>query len=273
MCQSTTAAARPFVVTPYLPNDDGELCPSMPAYGPCGLGDEGACRLVLDHHRPRTTGPCFPLAVLRCTVHGCGFTLYPPGHVPYGRRAVAPVATDGSRVRVDDADDVKPHGAGREEPDEQAVSPEALAFSGTMFDAALDAARGRIWQRDHLPGGTDRWWSTQGRWIERALRLLGLGPDQSVALRHEVAELLAVDTLMLHELASMQLGEQAGYRQRGQAICQVLAALPLVSAFLAERLCNCGHLCGLWGMPLRWEPQARALRQQPFRLVDTRAPP
>ena len=103
LCQTTTAAARPFVVTPYLSNDDGELCPRMPAYGPCGMGDERACRLVLDHHRPRTTGPCFPLMVLRCTTHDLGFTLYPPGHVPYGRRAIAPVAADGSLVRGDDA--------------------------------------------------------------------------------------------------------------------------------------------------------------------------
>ena len=147
----------------------------MPAYGPCGLGAGDACHLVVDHHRPRKTGPCFPLAVLRCTTHGRAFTLYPPGHVPYGRRAIAPVAADGSLVRADDLDEARPRGAGHEvEPDEQVVSPEALAFSGTVFDAALDAACGRIWQRDHLPGGTDRWWSTQGRWIERALLLLGL---------------------------------------------------------------------------------------------------
>ena len=241
----------------------------MPAYGPCGLGDEGACRLVLDHCRPRTTGPCFPLAVLRCMSHDLGFTLYPPGHVPYGRRAIAPVAADGSLVRGDDAEAEADDG---HEEDGQAVPPKALAFSGTIFDAALDAARGRIWQRGHLPGGTDRWWSTQGRWIERALLLLGLDPTQSVALRHDVAELLAIDTLMLHELAG-HLGKQVGYRRRGQAICQVLAALPLVSAFLAERLENCGQLSGLWGMPLRWDPHARALRSQPFRLVDTRAPP
>jgi hypothetical protein len=240
----------------------------MPTYGPCGLGDEDACRLVLDHLRPRTTGPCFPLVVLRCMTHGCGFTLYPPGHVPYGRRAVAPVAADGSLVSVHEADDSP------QEPDddEYVVPPEALTFCGTVFDAALDAARGRIWRRGHLPGGTDRWWSTQGRWIERALLLLGLAPDQSVALRHEIAELLVVDTLMLHDLSSKLVG-QVGYRQRGQLICEVLAALPLASAFLAERLQNCGQRSGLWGAPLRWDPQSRALRRKPFRLIDTRAPP
>lgn len=267
MCQSATTTARPFVVTLYLSNDGGELVPRLPTYGPCGLGDEGACHLVLDHHRPRTTGPCFPLVVLRCMTHGCGFTLYPPGHVPYGRRAIAPVAADGSLVSVDESAD-----SPQQPDDEYVIPPEALAFSGTLFDAALDAARGRIWQRDHLPGGTERWWSTQGRWIERALLMLGLGPEQSVALRHEVAELLAVDTLMLHEAAG-RLAVQIGYRERGQAICQVLAALPLVSTFLAERLANCGQLSGLWGMPLRWDPQARALRRKPFRLFDTRAPP
>lgn len=272
MCQSTTASARAFVITPYLPGADDRLVPCLPTYGPCGLGDEVACRLVFDHYRPRKTGPCFPLAVLRCMTHGRAFTLYPPGHVPYGRRVIAPVASDGSPVTIEQAGAEQ----GRQHPDDEgeqaALPPAALAFCGTVFDAALDAAGGRIWQRDHLPGGSERWWSSQGRWIERALRLLGLAPVQSVPLRHEIAELLVVDTLRLQELSS-QLGGPVGYRQRGRAICQVLAALPLQSAFLAERLQNCGQRSGLWASPLRWDRSSGALRREPFRLTDTRAPP
>lgn len=227
---------------------------------------------MFDHYRRRTTGPCFPLAVLRCKTHGRGFTLYPPGHVPYGRRAIAPVAPDGSPVTIEQAGVEE----GRQQPDDEqeqaALSPAALAFRGTVFDAALDAAAGCIWQRGHLPGGSERWWSSQGRWIDRALRLLGLAPDQSVSLRHEIAELLLVDTLRLQELSS-QLGGTVGYRRRGLAICQVLAALPVRSAFLAERLQNCGQRSGLWACPLRWDRESLALHAEPYRLTDTRAPP
>ena len=47
------------------------------------------CSLSIDHYRDRKTGPGFPLAVVGCRRHPiCRFTLYPPGHIPYGRQAV-----------------------------------------------------------------------------------------------------------------------------------------------------------------------------------------
>jgi len=49
------------------------------------------CRLVRHSFRDRKTGPRFALRILFCATHGCHFTVYPPGHVPYGREAMAPV--------------------------------------------------------------------------------------------------------------------------------------------------------------------------------------
>ena len=93
-----------FVITPYLPGDDGVLSPKLPLMGPCSAEHDGECRLSVDHRRARKTGPCFPITVMRCREHGHSFTLYPPGHVPYGRRAVAPVAVDGSLVQGEDGE-------------------------------------------------------------------------------------------------------------------------------------------------------------------------
>ena len=51
-------------------------------------GAGGACRIQGAGWRFRKTGPCHPLRKVRCCVHGVAFTLYPVGHVPYGREPV-----------------------------------------------------------------------------------------------------------------------------------------------------------------------------------------
>lgn len=259
---------RPFVVTPYVPTPDGTLKPQMPDRGPCSDGDEPCCKLAIHHYRDRTTGPCFPLAVVRCKVHAVAFTLYPPGHVPYGRAAVAPVGPEGNPVRNDTAPVAEAGPAGQQHGEAPAG---VQAFDGTVFDAALDAAQGRLWQRDYLLGGTSQWWASQGRRLQQALRLFGLLPQQSDDLRHELAGVLGVDALLLCEQAR-QVQALPGYRKRGQAVCLVLASLA-VNRTLAGRLYACGHLCGLWGQAHLWHVHSRTLRKLPFRPTDTRAPP
>jgi hypothetical protein len=103
-----SAATRPFVTTPYTADADGRQIPAFPDQGICRDPDV-ACSLVLDHWRDRKTGPAHPLAVVRCRVHDCAFTLYPRGHVPYGYAAIG---------------------------------------SPGLFDAAEDAAAGRPWDRE-----------------------------------------------------------------------------------------------------------------------------
>lgn len=51
-------------------------------------GAAGACRVGGAGWRARSTGPRHPLRVLRCQVHEIAFTLYPVGHIPYGREPV-----------------------------------------------------------------------------------------------------------------------------------------------------------------------------------------
>ena len=258
-CQIIGRDARtPFVVTPYTTDSAGKFRPSVPARGPCGRLLHEPCRIQKHHDRERSTGPGFPLRVVYCAAHDVSFTLYPPGHVPYGREALTPTTEAGQWISA--------------EPDEEdALSPEVVAFRGTSFDAALDAARGRIGRREDSAGSSALWWSTQGRRIARSLCLLGLSADLALDEQHTVAELLAVDTLLL-AVQARQLAAQPGYRQRGRAVCAVLAALR-PETWLCDRLAECGHRRGLWGSPWRWDPQAGTLRRQPYRLVDTRGSP
>ena len=84
-------AGRPFLCAPYVTGEGG--CP-RPVKGVerCPLAAIGeTCQLERHSFRDRKTGPRFALQILHCATHGRYFTVYPPGHVPYGRQAVAPV--------------------------------------------------------------------------------------------------------------------------------------------------------------------------------------
>jgi hypothetical protein len=214
----------------------------MPEVGPCSWRDREACVLWVDHLRERKTGPCFPLTVVICRTHGVCFTLYPPGHVPYGRAAVAPVAPDGGTI-IDG-----PSGA--------------EAFEGTAFAAALDASKGTAWDRERS-GGSERWWETQRQRVALALRICGVAPDFGEVEREVVAAALEVELLLLREQAQ-RVAAAPGYRRRGEGVCAVLERLA-EGPCLLSRLMASGHLAGLWGPPLWWDTRAARLRSWSFR--------
>ena len=248
-CHKSDANARPFVITPYVEGADGVLVPKLPAQGPCGELDDQPCQLAFDHRRERKTGPAFPLTVLRCSPHGRrAFTLYPPGHVPYGRQRIAPVAVDGGAVHSESGDAVE-------------------AFGSTAFVAAVDAANGRAWSRD----GREPWWPAQGRWLARLMRWVGVAVDIDDELRARLAATLGVAQLLLRDQAR-RIAAAPGYRRRGEAVVMVLAALGR-DARVYYRLVLAGHEAGLWGRPLRWDADAARLRRLPFRPCPARSPP
>jgi len=223
-----------------------------PAQGPCGADDRRPCRLVESHKRQRKTGPCIALSVLRCQTHGLAFTLYPPGHFPYGRKPAVRVGLDRSPVRVD----------------AESESRTDTLFEGTIFDAAMEAARGMAWDR-RRDGGSNRWWQTQRRQIEVALLWLGLLPSLTAAVRERVSVALGVPLLLVREQVT-RLRNAPGYRARGAAVTAVLSALPGGSPL--DRLAWAGHLVGLWAAPSRCDRRG-FLRRSPFWRGDPRAPP
>ena len=239
-------ALRSFIVADYGPGANGVLIATPPNVGPCHDQDERPCVICLDHFRLRSTGPCFPLAVLRCLTHDLGFTLYPPGYVPYGRVAVAPVALDGGDVDAGVA-----------------------GFANTVFGAAMDGAQAAAWHRQ-CPGGTSKWWSTQGRQVAAAVDLCGVAPELDAAARQAQAGALRVDTLLLIE-GAQAIAAAPGYRSRGQAVLAVLGRVA-VGPCVLERVLAAGHLAGLWGPPWRWDSTAHRLRRWAFRGQGTRPP-
>jgi hypothetical protein len=247
------AARRPFTVTPYRADAAGLMVASMPPRCSRHKAGDPPCNLWVDHHRARKTGPCFPLTVARCGPHGRAFTLYPPGQVPYGRVAIAPVSSDG--LLLEDA----PSGA--RTPGEVPIA--RPSFSDTVFGAAIDAAAGRAWPRK-APARPAHW-RTQGRRLARGARLIGIAPttaDDEARRREQMARHLGVPTLVLVEQAR-RWTEARGYRERGAAIILVLAEME-ASRRISDRLTCAGALAGLWGPPSRWHPGAGVLSRLPF---------
>ena len=224
----------------------GKPVPMWPEVGPCHGRDGLLCHICLNHWRPRSTGPCFPLAVMVCLGHGGAFTLYPPGHVPFGRKAVAAVTLAGVE---------------HESPQVEGVE--------TLFDAARDASEGKAWRRE-CPGGSDTWWSTQLRQVAMAVELFGVAPELDMADRLAVAAALQVEVLSLLD-ASKTIAGAPGYRSRGAAAAGVLKRLPRGPCLL-QYIVAAGHLAGLWGPPWRWDGQIRQLRRWAFRGDGTHPP-
>lgn len=249
-CHESRSAARlPFMVTPYSAEPGGEFVPARPDVCPRSEQDLRPCVISLDHVRKRSTGPCIELTVLRCRTHRLGFTLYPPGYVPFGRQRLALVAPDGHVIELEVAG--------------------VEAFTDTLFGAALDASKRTQWTRARK-GGSDRWWSTQMRRVDAAVQVCGVAPDLEASVREAMAQALRVETLLLRDGADA-IARRPGYWHRGQAVRAVLERV-LSGPCVLERLLVSGFLAGRWGAPLMWNPATARLRKLPFRHVGTGPP-
>jgi len=219
-----------FAVAPYAPDEDGVLQVQLPER--CvHAGPAETCSLYIDHHRPRKTGPGFPLAVVGCTRHPASrYTLYPPGHVPHGRKAVVPCTSTGPLLRSR-ASGLPP-------------------WPVTLFSAAVDAATGEDGSLSHRSTKDISHRCTQGRHLKRVGGLLGLLPDVESRIREQIATRLQVPTM---DLRSGAHAWTRRWQTQGDAVVAVLTALP-VDGSLLDRVLAAGMVAGLWPRPQRWDP-------------------
>ncbi len=183
----------------------------------------------MDHYRSRKTGPRYAVAVVGCSAHPQGrYTLYPPGHFPYGREVVVPYSPSGMLL-LDAATGQPP-------------------WEATLLAAAVDAAGGERWP-SQSPWDDARRRRTQGRRLDFAARLLGVHPETGEGVRERIATRLGVATMTLFGAARSWVRSWA---LRGGAILAVLEALPLEGSLL-DRILAAGALSGAWAAPRRWE--------------------
>jgi hypothetical protein len=216
-------------VAPYAPDEAGVLRVVLPQRCAHAKASQ-TCSLFINHLRDRQTGPGYPLAVVGCSRHPVGrYTLYPPGHIPYGRQAVVRCRPSGSLQR-----------------DRSTGQP---VWEDTLLGAAVDVASGQRWPA-HSPADDDRRRRTQGGRLELTGKLLGVHPDVDARSRERIATRLLVPTLRLRDAAG---GWAASWQPRGAAILCVLQTLP-VDGSLLDRLLAAGAVAGLWPEPQRWDP-------------------
>jgi hypothetical protein len=227
--QSVRPSIPVFAIAPYEADATGHLQVVLPSHCVFAKPDEGRCPLRIDHRRHRKTGPCFPLAVVSCRRHPTQrYTLYPPGHVPYGRQALASVSPSGPLLL--DAE------------------TRQVCWDGTVFQAALDAADGVRWREDS-PAHDPRRRRTQGRHLELAERLLGVHRSLPDRTEEQVVSRLQVAMLTVRDAAARG---STSWTERALAVLVVLAALRVDGALLGSLL-SAGLAVGLWARPCRWE--------------------
>ena len=250
MCHDPqTVARRLFVVTPYEPDGD-MLLPQLPDTCPVKAQDGQACRLFQDHFRERKSGPAFALCVMRCRTHETGFTLYPPGYTPWGRK---PWVCEGVVGKGKDA-----------------VKDNAEWFRNTYFEAALDAADGVFWPREKISDADFATPSdlTQECHLSRAIRLLGI--DQEPSRREIFAQLYDIPGQTLKDAARI-MGQRSHLADLGRAVCTVLEAIPSTLTRVFEQLAICGAAVGLWPPLHVWHPALRRLLPRAFPSGRTQA--
>ena len=213
---------------PYEVGKDGEVAAVLPER--CALaGPAEKCSVFVDHHRERKTGPCFPLAVVGCSEHpGSRYTLYPPGHVPYGRRSAVPCSASGPVLR--------------------SRTTGQPVWEATLFAAALEAARGIGWPGDS-PCDDERRRRTQGRRLTWAGTLLGIHPTVEPRAQEQIATRLGVATMKLRDAAREWADS---WKARGAAVVSVLEALPADGGLLG-RILAAGEVAKVWASPQRWD--------------------
>jgi hypothetical protein len=215
----------------YEVDAEGQLRMPLPAR--CPLGEDGSpCRVLAHHRRERKSGPEHPVAVCRCHTHGVSFTVYPPGHVPYGRIAMVAADSEGRRVRGD-------------------------ALGSTVLSAVLDASEGEGEIGDDGAGASRAHRRTQGRRIGLCAAIVGIGGVLSEQVRGRIADALSVPLLTLRAMAQTYAASRS-MRERAGAVRRVLKYMDLARRRIG--LLVAGHFAGLWGRPSYWDPCSQMLR-------------
>ena len=140
-------------------------------------------------------------------------------------------------------------GVSGEEADEEAVGK--LAWSRTIYAAALDAALGLSWSRES-PADDPRRRRTQRRYLTLTAALLGLTASLDEAVSQRIAECLGIAYVLLSDQRNVYQSAST-YHGKGAVILSVLELI-LIDNTLEYRLLKAGFIAGLWGLPKRWDP-------------------
>ena len=155
------SSRRPFLTSQYLPDDQSVLGARRPIRCPGSAFSILPCRISFNGWRSRKTGPHALLQRVHCSLHKIGFTLYPCGMVPYGRRS--------------------------------------FIDAPNFFDAIKDAESSVKWPEIFRREGAT--FKTQKRHILALTKIFGAEPTQSDAERIQAALTFNIPTIHLIDAA------------------------------------------------------------------------
>ena len=230
----------------YVPSSGSTLVPAVmpPSCVHAAQGDP-ACVLLVHHQRARKAGPQIPVTVVQCRTHRRAFTLYPLGHVPYGRLAVAPVGLDGQVLFSTESE---PQAGDRRSP----------AWRATQFGAAFATLDDPTIKLTDL-----RWWATQPpERLTESAALLGIHPELAVPDADAIAFRLEIPRLVLRQAADAYTHAR-GPAARGRVVVGVLDQLG-TDVCLLDRVLAAGVCAGCWGTVTRWDRASRGARGRVF---------
>ncbi len=234
MCLSAKPiiSQKPFLSAPYEIDKKGRLRPKKPSRCPLAEFGDDACNIQFEKWRRRIHGPGFDFAVFLCLSHCRSFTIYPPGWVPYGRKAL---------VLLDHRGEVL-----------QRV-PGECAWQGTLFDAVLDGGKGFFWPEEVSLGPTKEFAQfgsrkTQRRHIAGAMRLFSLAFTDTQRMREKGAGILGMNLVSLERLAT-RIRDGPGLLARGRGGEEVLKTLHATGK-TAKNLIRLGAGHNFWGHPM-----------------------
>lgn len=228
-------ASRQVITAPYFVDQYDRLAPRRPSR--CVNTDgRGSCLINFHRWRPRKCGLEHPLACFRCKYHGCSFTVYPLGWLPFGRRPIIPLTSSGFDIS----------GLGVLE-----------GWCETAFGAGVDAGQKRLWP---LSAGGAREWEktygyspygvrrTQARHVAGALKLMALSVDL-VDQRPKVAAVLGLD---LSTIASCDARQRDGppLVACGAKGAELLSAVGRPCQRLLSSFVRLGKDLQYWGSPI-----------------------
>ena len=145
-------------------------------------------------------------------------------------------------------------------------------FSGTYFDAGLDASEGKTWTQRYDDYEIQEWvFITQSRRLKSISFLLGIQPDLNERERETLSQILGVPGQVIVDNANRIKG-QSGCLILGQAIRDILDAIPQCSS-LFENLAIAGSMVSLWSPPTLFNEKEKKLRFPSFRFTGTKDPP
>ena len=225
--------SRPFISAPYHYDREAERWFVAVPIARCAmnhLDPKTSCHVVKGRQRHRKVGPSHPLGIYKCLIHICWFTIYPPGWLPFGRRILVDLDSQGEAVTGQDH------------------------WENTGFGAVVDEAKKKPWPHtsvELLRSISENVFhyatrKTQARHVRGGIFLLALNVDATGRRQQNVRLVLGID-LKSYQEACIRIRDGPDLAALAAACTGLLRSFQRPSMRLFLAMVHLGEELGFWG--------------------------